>query len=426
MAQSPGAVMDVPVIETIVVQPTPFCNINCSYCYLPQRAAKSVMAQETIATLFTKVFASGWVAPYSTIIWHAGEPLVLPVSYYEEAFSAIEALRPKTLALRHSFQTNGMLITPQWCDFFKKWNVGVGVSIDGPQDLHDAHRVTRSGQGTYQQTIAGIRLLQREAVPYHVISVLSSDTLDRPDDMVAFYVDEGIENVCFNVEESEGDHVSGLFALGNLQARFHQFLARFWALSRQSNKIRFIREIDDMLPRIFRPEEATMGNAQVRPFGMLNVDCHGNVSSFSPEFLGHKHDLYNDFIIGNITHDSLADMRGSPAMQAMTRDIAAGVEKCRQACAYFSICGGGAPVNKLTENGTFDSDRTAFCSLIQMAPTDIILDALEHLENTAQDAEAFLSSHSGLSSQPGAKGESQPMHAFGILEPLADNPRFEL
>ncbi len=137
-----------PTIETVVVQPTPFCNIQCSYCYLPQRNLKTVMGQSTIALLFAKIFASGWTSQGLTVIWHAGEPLVVPISFYQTAFAAIEAARPASLQLRHSFQTNGMLITPEWCELFKQWDVGVGVSIDGPKHLHDAHRVTRSGGGS--------------------------------------------------------------------------------------------------------------------------------------------------------------------------------------------------------------------------------------------------------------------------------------
>jgi uncharacterized protein len=378
-----------PQIETIVVQPTPFCNINCRYCYLPGRDAKTVIAQETIAALFSKVFASGWVYPYLTIIWHAGEPLVVPVSFYRTAFEAIEALRPPSVRVRHSFQTNGMLITREWCDLFKEWEVGVGVSIDGPKRLHDANRVTRSGHGTFDRTLAGIQMLRREDVPFHVISVLSRDSLDAVQEMVEFYIAEGIEDVCFNVEESEGDHVSDLFAAANVQARFASFLEQFWKLSRESGRIRFIREIDGMLPRIFRPDATVMGNAQVEPFGMMNVDCHGNVSSFSPELLGLKHGDYNDFIVGNINTDSLDEMHRSAAMTAMARDIRAGVEACRQGCEYFSVCGGGAPVNKLSENGSFASTRTGFCSLMSMAPTDLILNAFGNLESSA-DLEAAI------------------------------------
>jgi uncharacterized protein len=372
----------VPMIETVVVQPTPFCNINCSYCYLPQRNVTTVMTQDTVVRLFSKLFSSGWMHPQVTIIWHAGEPLVVPVTFYETAFEAIENSRPDAIEIRHSVQTNGMLITPAWCDLFKTWNVGVGVSIDGPKHLHDAHRVTRSGRGTFDRAIEGVRILRRENVPFHVISVLSAEALDNPQEMLDFYLAEGIEDVCFNVEESEGGHVSGLFAANDVRSRFRRFLGEFWTLSRRCERIRFIREIDGMLPRVFRPDGSTLSNAQVEPFGMLNIDCLGNVSSFSPELLGLKNDQYADFIIGNVLTDTLDQMRGSAAMVAMTRDIAAGVEHCRGSCEYFSVCGGGAPVNKLAENGSFRSTRTSFCELTQMVPIDLILEAFDSLQGS--------------------------------------------
>jgi uncharacterized protein len=374
-------------LDTVVVQPTPFCNINCSYCYLPDRNVKTVIEQSTIESLFTKVFASDWTSGGLTVIWHAGEPLVVPISFYETAFQAIEALRPRTLQLRHSIQTNGMLITREWCELFKKWDVGVGVSIDGPKALHDAHRVTRTGQGTFDKTIAGIRLLRQEDVPFHVISVLSKGGMQVPGEMLDFYVSEGIEDVCFNVEESEGAHVSELFAGGGAQRSFKHFLSEFWRLSRGSGQVRFVREVDGMLPRVFRPADSAMMNSQVEPFGMMNVDCHGNVSSFSPELLGLKNADYEDFIVGNINRHSLEDMLASAPMRTMSRDIAAGVEACRTSCEYFSVCGGGAPVNKLAENGSFLSTRTSFCSLTQMVPIDLILDAFDQLKETMDGKE---------------------------------------
>ena len=203
--------------------------------------------------------------------------------------------------------------------------------------------------------------------------------------MLDFYLSAGIEDVCFNVEESEGDHVSGLFAGDDVQASFRHFLSEFWRLSKRSGQIRFIREVDGMLPRVFRADQSAMRNSQVDVFGMLNVDCLGNVSSFSPELLGLKNAAYNDFIVGNINTDSLEDMRNSPSMIAMSRDIAAGVQACRRECEYFSVCGGGAPVNKLAENGSFHSARTAFCGLTQMVPIDLILDAFARLEATIVD-----------------------------------------
>ena len=367
------------VMDTVVVQPTPFCNIACTYCYLPDRDAKSVIALDTVKTLFGKIFASPYAAPEITVIWHAGEPLVVPVAFYRQVFEAIETLRPEAIDVRHAFQTNGMLITKEWCDFFKQHDASVGVSVDGPQPLHDAHRVTRSGRGTFDKTMAGIRLLQREGVPFHVITVVGKDHLDDPDRLIDFYIESGIEDVCFNVEESEGQHVSSLFLASDLKARYAKFLKSFWSRARATGKFNFIREIDGLLPLVFRPSESSVRNEQVIPFAMLNVDCHGNVSTFSPELLGYKNAAYNDFVVGNILTDELADMMQSRAMRAMRRDIDAGVRACEAECGYFSACGGGAPINKLTERGSFQATRTSYCALAQIVPVDVILAAFERV-----------------------------------------------
>jgi uncharacterized protein len=369
-----------PCIATVVVQPTPFCNIHCTYCYLPGRTEKAVMAHNTVRTLFKKIFASGWYGDELTVIWHAGEPLVVPVEFYEQAFAVIEALRPEHLRIQHSLQTNGVLLSSRWCDLFRKWSVKVGVSVDGPRRINDEHRLTRHGRSTFERAIAGIRLLHSEAIPFHVISVLTESSLAAPDEMLAFFESEGITQVCFNVEESEGEHRSGLFASADPQSAYRAFLRRFWVAARERGRIRMIREIDGMIPRIFRAAEEEVRNLQTEPLAMLNVDVRGNVSTFSPELLGLKNADYSDFLIGNILSDSLEDMRTSPALAAMSRDISAGCEKCKRQCAYFSICGGGAPVNKLTENGSFASTRTTFCTLTQMACADLVLEAFDHLE----------------------------------------------
>jgi uncharacterized protein len=293
------------------------------------------------------------------------------------AFAAIEAMRPPGIEVAHAFQTNGMLITPQWCNLFIDWNVVVGVSIDGPKAMHDARRQTRAGGGTFDRTLAGIRLLRAHDVPFHVISVLSRAALDQPDAMHDFYAAEGIAQVAFNIEESEGDHVSDMLADAGIRASYRRFLDRFWRRARADGRIDYVREIDDMIRAVFRPREAAWRNPQVEALAMLNVDCRGNVSTFSPELLGMKNAEYDDFLIGNVDTDSFEQLCNSPVLAAMLRDISIGVAACEKECGYFSVCGGGAPINKLAENLSFSSTRTMFCTLTQMAPADIVLGSVE-------------------------------------------------
>ena len=124
-----------PTIELVVVQPTPFCNIDCRYCYLPERSSRAVVAPETLSNLFSQVFASGWVRDCLSVVWHAGEPLVLPVEFYRNAFRTIEALKPAELMVAHSFQTNGTLIDEAWCEFFAEHHVkGSNANIPSRQN----------------------------------------------------------------------------------------------------------------------------------------------------------------------------------------------------------------------------------------------------------------------------------------------------
>src|SRR5947208_603473 len=141
-----------PEIGMVVVQPTAFCNINCTYCYLPDRDNKHVIAQSTVSRLFGEIFAAGWACPELTVVWHAGGSLVMA------------------------------------------------------------------------------------------------------DELLALYVGEGIEQICFTVEESEGDHVSRLVDGPELRPRYAALLRRFWHGARARGRVKFLREIDLALPRLFRPD----------------------------------------------------------------------------------------------------------------------------------------------------------------------------
>lgn len=381
----------VPTIDLLVVQPTPFCNIDCKYCYLPGRNSKAVVEPETLRNLFSQVFASGWVREALSVVWHAGEPMVLPIAFYRDTFAMIERLRPPELAIVHSFQTNGTLIDEPWCAFFAEAAVNVGVSIDGPKRFHDRNRLTRSGRGTFDKTIAGIRLLRRHAVPFHVISVLSAASMAAPREMFDFFVAEAIEHVCFNVEESEGDHVSQSFGETGVETAYYRFLDEFWRLSAADpGKITFIREIEHALQQVIRPKEAQFRNQLVEPFAVTSMDWAGNISTFSPELLGLKNAAYNDFLLGNVNRDNLVELPGRPVFARMLADIGAGVAMCRDSCEYFSVCGGGEPVNKLAENGTFASTETTYCRVTKMRATDLVLDALERVSPAEPERQAGL------------------------------------
>ncbi len=400
-----------PRIELLVIQPTPFCNIDCTYCYLPDRNSKAVVSKQTLVNLFSQIFASGWVQDCLSVVWHAGEPLVLSREFYRDAFRTIDRLKPAGLAIAHAFQTNGTLINEAWCEFFTAEQVNVGVSIDGPRHFHDRHRLTRAGRGTFDRTIAGIRLLRQTAVPFHVISVLSSISMRAPREMFDFYVEEGIEEVCFNVEESEGDHVSRSFADAGIEAAYYRFLSEFWRLSAtHPGRIAFIREIEHAISQVIRPKDAPFANQLVEPFAITSMDWAGNISTFSPELLGLKNADYGDYLLGNINRDALIDLPHCPNLARMLKDIRAGVRMCQETCPYFSVCGGGEPVNKLAENGTFASTETRYCRLTKMRATDLVLDSIEGVQQSGEGTDGSDGCHLELPDQAACEDMEQASH----------------
>jgi uncharacterized protein len=120
-----------------------------------------------------------------------------------------------------------------------------------------------------------------------------------------------------------------------------------------------------------------MRNDQVEPFDIISIAYDGSVSTFSPELLGMKSEVYGDFTFGNVQKDQFSEMASDNKFQRVLKDIKAGVSLCAKECEYFSFCGGGAPSNKYYENGTFVSAETMFCRYTIKTPIDIILEDLE-------------------------------------------------
>jgi uncharacterized protein len=375
-------------LELLVLQPTPFCNLDCAYCYLPDRDSKRRMSDATLNRVFQFVFSSGIVEQGFTVVWHAGEPMVLPISYYERAIEIAGAHNPGGLQVRHSFQTNGVLIDDTWCDFFKEHQVNVGVSVDGPAFLHDRNRKTRKGAGTQNRVMDGIRKLQSNEVPFHVISVLTGESLDYADELYDFYVDNEIREVAFNIEEIEGPHAASTLGATGVERRFRRFIGRFFDLVARDESAIGVREFDSMVPMILSGTDGddlppTQENA---PCAILSVDCEGNFTTYSPELLGLASSHYGDFAIGNVNTDTLESAINSDKFRNMSSDIARGLSKCRDTCEYYSLCGGGAPVNKYFENGSFDSTETMFCRLNRKAIVDVIVAKLRNPIGVATDA----------------------------------------
>lgn len=361
----------------LVLQPTPFCNISCSYCYLPHRSSKARMDEDTIARIFDQLRELHCLQGGLTILWHAGEPLTLGVKYYENAFALIRERCPPEIRLVHNFQTNGTLIDDKWCTFFCKHHVTVGLSIDGPSHLHDRHRRTRNNQGTFQLVKRAIGSLNQARIPFHVITVLTRDSLLSARDLFEFYLDIGATNVGFNIDEIEGDNDWSSLNTDHVDDDVRRFFGEMYDLCEAHPGRLRIREIDGAVHAIAHPESDSYGNPLAEPLRMLSVAANGDISTFSPELLGYGSKRHGSFAFGNVYAGGLSQMVRDPRYMSVDAEIRAGLAKCASSCEYFQLCRGGAPANKFFENGTFDSTETLFCRLTKKAVVDVVLQRLE-------------------------------------------------
>ncbi|MGJ3248149.1 MAG: cyclophane-forming radical SAM/SPASM peptide maturase GrrM/OscB [Elainellaceae cyanobacterium] len=382
LIQVPSAVaqgFDFGPTRLVIIQPTTFCNLDCDYCYLPNRQLKSKFSIDLLEPIFRNLFSSEFVDKQFTVVWHAGEPLSVPVDFYRTVFDKIEKLNQSLTnseyTIRHSIQTNATLINQAWCDLINEYRVQLGVSLDGPAFLHDAHRKTRKGTGTHASVMRGVSFLQRNQIDFKVIAVVTRQSLDYADEVFDFFVEHQIRYVGFNIDEMEGIHDSSSFDYGDLEEKVRKFMKQLYKRSKESNSSLIIREFEGAKSFILGKSDTSKG--QFTPFNMINIDHAGNFTTYSPELLAQTSSIYGDFILGNVLNTSFDAACETEKFQQMHRDVQSGVERCRKTCQYFSVCGGGAPSNKYFENGSFDSSETVYCRYTKQIISEIVLEDLE-------------------------------------------------
>ena len=226
-------------IQLVVIQPTTFCNLDCDYCYLPDRQLKYKLSLDLLKPIFEKIFSSELIDEKFTIVWHAGEPLTVPITFYESAFQIIDNLNRKlnsdNCVISHNIQTNGTLLNQAWCNLINEYKVKIGVSLDGPAFIHDAHRKTRKGLGTHASVMRGVSFLQENNIDFSVIAVLTENSLDYPDEIFNFFRENNIQDVGFNIDEIEGANQSSSLEKKGVEQRYRAFMKKLYELAKQTN-----------------------------------------------------------------------------------------------------------------------------------------------------------------------------------------------
>jgi len=306
------------------------------------------------------------------ISWHSGEPLTVSPEFYSAAFETLRDT-PGCPALQHQMQTNGTLIDDRWCDLFVAWDVQVGLSIDGPQWIHDVCRLDRQGRGSFDRAARGVRKLVDHGIRPSVIAVLSETSLQHPDAVWTALTELGFGMIAFNVVELEGANALRQRDFSATVCRaYEDFLCRIAELRADRPEVG-VRELDETRRFLKLPAGQDVHSIENIPGAIVSISAAGGVSTFSPELMDLQHDKYGHFIFGNVHEHSWSQIRSNPHFASIAASVALGVERCRQRCAFFELCGGGAPSNKLGEHNTVEATETLDCRIRVQAVTEAYL-----------------------------------------------------
>lgn len=360
-------------LELLLIQPTTFCNLDCTYCYLPNRTLKKRLDPTALESVLNNVFSSKIITDNLLIQFHSGEPLAVPCNLFRKYCEVIDRYGDYS-NLTLSVQTNGTTINEEWCRLFKDYNIQIGISLDGGKDVNDSVRVDRKGSGTYEKVLKGIRLLKEFNIHFSILSVISIESILKPQSVIDDLTSLGAESYAFNVEESDGINSSDLFVYESYRTKVKDFYDRLiWTANNDKAKI---REVRNMLGAILGKRNDNKGINVNRPFSIVSVDTDGNMSTFSPELLSESNRNYN-FIFGNLIYESLDDIIKNGLYLPIQYEIQSGIDLCSISCDYFELCGGGIPSNKFGEHKRFDVTETEYC---KTAVQDMATSMFEFIE----------------------------------------------
>jgi len=275
--------------HTLVMQPTTLCNLDCAYCYLPDRNQQRLMSTAVAAACAASIAAQHSEHPVD-VVWHGGEPTATPPDHFRALLAPFEPLRAAG-RVRHAIQTNATLLDERWCDLLAAYQFQVGVSVDGPA-WANRHRVDRAGHDTHARTLRGVRRLNEAGIPFSVICVVTPETIERVDELLAFFAGLGCASVGFNIEEQEG---------GQRRLVDEDGAYRLWRRligRRAAGDSLPIREFDRLANYLSSVRAGQATAAPVDP--MPTVGFNGQTVLLSPELLGVAAPHYDDFIAGNV------------------------------------------------------------------------------------------------------------------------------
>ncbi len=341
------------------------CNLACKYCYyleksnLYQDNSKHIMSDELLEK-FTKEYIESQTTQNVMFTWHGGETLMRPLSFYKKAME-LQKKYARGHIIDNCIQTNGTLLTDEWCEFFKENNFLVGISIDGPQEFHDEYRKNKAGQPSYLKVMKGLRLLNKHGVEWNAMAVVNDFNADYPLEFYKYFRDElECKYIQFTPIVERISHRADGLHLTSLVQKEESELAPFTVSPEQWGKFicaifdEWVRnDVGQTYVQIFDSTLANWVGQQPGVCSMAKYCGHAGVMEYNGDVYSCDHFVFPEYKLGNIYSKSLVEMMYSDEQKKFGRmKFDTLPRQCKQ-CDYLFACNGDCPKNRfaVTDDG---------------------------------------------------------------------------
>ncbi|WP_353333232.1 anaerobic sulfatase-maturation protein [Bacteroides sedimenti] len=333
------------------------CNLSCDYCYYLEKSklykeTKNHVLSEELLEKFTEEYILSQTMPQVLFTWHGGEPLMRPISFYKKAVE-LQKKYGQGRTIDNCIQTNGTLLTDEWCKFFKENNFLVGVSIDGPQEFHDEYRKNKQGHPSFAKVMKGIELLKKHGVEYNAMAVVNDFNADYPLEFYRFFKEIDCRYIQFTpIVERISDRADGLSLSSPVQKEKAE-LAEFSISPEQWGNFlctifdEWVREdVGKFFIQIF---DSTLANWVGEQPGVCSLakNCgHAGVMEYNGDVYACDHFVFPEYKLGNLYSSTLVEMMYSDKQtkfgEAKSKTLPT---QCKE-CEFLFACNGECPKNR--------------------------------------------------------------------------------
>jgi uncharacterized protein len=370
----------------VLAKPTgAVCNLDCKYCFFLSKemlypGSRFRMADELLETYIRQLIESHRV-PEVTIAWQGGEPTLMGLDFFRRSVEYANKYKKPNQTINYSMQTNGTKLDDEWCAFFKEHNFLIGISFDGPPDVHDTYRVNKGGQGTFDQVMRGLDYLKKHDAEFNILCTVHAANVDRPVEVYRFFRDElGAQFIQFIAIVERV--TEGILPIAN---------AGWGETTGGEQRPLYVQEGDLVTERSVTAEgygrfligvfdewvRRDVGQVYVQMFDVALgawVGQPGAVCVFAPTCgnalaIEHNGDLYScdhfvepDYLLGNIKDTHMIELVASEAQRKFGQDKMDTLPRYCRECEVRFACHGGCPKNRFIETPDGESGLNYLCA----------------------------------------------------------------